>query len=177
MICGIEFKTISMPARRRRPNIGRNSRIAVRVDASRRTQSESRRIERNETERERARAQSVSGRRRQPIDMMNRVAFNYDCTADYSMYRLIGVMVHECQHCNAQKFPAETPGMCCANGKVRLPELAAPIEPLNSLLFGISPVSNHFRQYISEYNACFQMTSFGATKIIRDNFMPTFKVK
>ncbi|XP_036338649.1 uncharacterized protein LOC118748385 [Rhagoletis pomonella] len=27
------------------------------------------------------------------------------------------------------------------------------------------------------YNSCFQMTSFGATNIIRDNFMPTFKIQ
>ncbi|XP_067646742.1 uncharacterized protein [Eurosta solidaginis] len=38
-------------------------------------------------------------------------------------------------------------------------------------------MSKHFLSHIQEYNAAFQMTSFGATKIVRDNFMPTFKIQ
>jgi hypothetical protein len=44
------------------------------------------------------------------------------------------------------------------------------------LIFGTSPTSKHFLSHIQEYNTPFQMTSFGAMKVIRDSFMPTFKV-
>lgn len=66
--------------------------------------------------------------------------------------------------------------MCCANGKVKLLALNSPLEPLCSLVSGISPQLKHFLEKIQTYNSCFQMTSFGATNIIRNNFMPTFKV-
>lgn len=85
-------------------------------------------------------------------------------------------MTVRCPHCDAAKFQGETPGMCCANGKVRLPAFESPPDPLHSFIFGTSQTSKHFLSHIQEYNAAFQMTSFGATKIVRDNFMPTFKV-
>jgi hypothetical protein len=31
--------------------------------------------------------------------------------------------------------------------------------------------------HIQQYNNCFQMTSFGATKFIQENVMPTFKIQ
>ncbi|XP_055584901.1 uncharacterized protein LOC129737764 [Uranotaenia lowii] len=37
-----------------------------------------------------------------------------------------------CRYCNALKFANESPGMCCAGGKVKLPELSTPPEPLLS---------------------------------------------
>lgn len=85
-------------------------------------------------------------------------------------------MTVRCQYCDAAKFPGETAGMCCANGKVKLPAFESPPDPLHSLIFGTSRTSKHFMSHIQEYNAAFQMTSFGAKKIVRDNFMPTFKV-
>ena len=107
-----------------------------------------------------------------------RAAFNYDSTIDYSVERsvAIGPMSVVCQHCKAYKFSSETPGMCCASGKVKLPALNPPPEPLRSLLSGTGRESSHFLTNIQKYNCCFQMTSFGATNIIRDNFMSTFKV-
>ena len=39
-------------------------------------------------------------------------------------------------YCGAQKFNNETPGMCCAGGKVKLPDLRSPIEPLLTLVSG-----------------------------------------
>lgn len=36
--------------------------------------------------------------------------------------------------------------------------------------------SKHFLANVLAFNSCFQMTSFGATSIYRDNFMPTFRV-
>lgn len=136
------------------------------------------------TARSRSRASSTDSQRpinvrrdrvpRRRLDAMENVAFNYDCDADYSEYGSIGLMNNICRHCNAKKFKGETPGMCCLSGKVVLPALEPPPEPLDSLLNGQSPRSKHFLKTISSYNACFQMTSFGATKVIRDAM--TFKV-
>ncbi|XP_053945168.1 uncharacterized protein LOC128854792 isoform X2 [Anastrepha ludens] len=170
-----------------RANIGRRSRQSNATALNRRSQSEEDRVRRNEveTQRHRRRNQSVNSeaprnrRGRTPvydIRQMERAAFNYDATIDYSMHAYIGQMSIECIHCKELKFRNETPGMCCAGGKVKLPVLELPPEPSNSLVFGNSPTSKHFLLNIKKYNSCFQMTSFGATNIIRDGFMPTFKV-
>jgi len=66
-----------------------------------------------------------------------------------------------CPHCTAMKFKGEAPGMCCASGKVKLPELEQPKEPLKSLLNKITYDSKYFLKNIRKYNSCFQMTSFG----------------
>ncbi|UYV78243.1 hypothetical protein LAZ67_16000653 [Cordylochernes scorpioides] len=63
------------------------------------------------------------------------------------------------------------------SGKVKLPELHLPPEPLSTLISGATSQSKHFLRNIRKYNSCFQMTSFGATEIIRDNYIPTFKVQ
>lgn len=70
-----------------------------------------------------------------------------------------------CQYCQALKFRNEAAGMCCASGKVVLSPLPAPPEPLLSLLTGNSDDSKLFLGKIRKFNFCFQMTSFGATKI------------
>ncbi|GFW42251.1 helitron_like_N domain-containing protein [Trichonephila clavipes] len=67
--------------------------------------------------------------------------------------------------------------MCCASGKVKLPELHSPPEPLSTFLSAVTRVSKHFLENIRKYNSCFQMTSFGATNIVRENYMPTFRVQ
>lgn len=105
-------------------------------------------------------------------------AFNYDPTTDYSEHSFvkIGSMDQICEHCNALKFKNESPGICCAGGKVKLPVLKPPPQPLNTLLSGSTSESKHFLNHIAEYNACFAMTSFGASNIIKNKFMPTFKV-
>lgn len=107
-----------------------------------------------------------------------RTAFRYDSSTDYSTDNnvVIGSMSIVCSHCKALKFPKESPGLCCANGKIKLPPFNPPPEPLYSLVSGSAPLSKHFLNNIQKYNSCFQMTSFGATNIVRDNFMPTFKV-
>jgi len=59
-----------------------------------------------------------------------------------------------------------------------LPDLQPPPDPLHSLISGAHPQSKHFLNYIRKYNSCFQMTSFGATREVREEgFMPTFKVQ
>jgi len=77
-----------------------------------------------------------------------------------------------------KKFNSETPGMCCANGKVVLPPIPAAPEPLAPLLAGTRNDSRDFLANVMRYNACFQMTSFGATQECNDDgWMPTFKVQ
>lgn len=78
-------------------------------------------------------------------------------------------------HCEADKFPGKTAGMCCAHGKVKLLEFEPSPEPLQSLIFGTSPEPKRFSNHTQEYNSSFQMTSFGATQIISDQYTPTFE--
>lgn len=81
-----------------------------------------------------------------------------------------------CEYCGALKFSGETHGLCCLSGKVKLPLLTPPPEPLYSLLCGETPESRHFLANTRKYNGCFQMTSFGADIIEERGFNPTFKV-
>lgn len=106
-------------------------------------------------------------------------AFAYDQNVDYSSHPnvSIGEMDKICNHCNAKKYKTETPGMCCSNGKVRLPLLEEPPEPLQSYLSGTTPESKHFLQNIRKYNSSFQMTSFDANAVNEGGFMPTFKIQ
>ena len=55
--------------------------------------------------------------------------------------------------------------------------LVPPPEPLHSLVSGNGPDSKYVLTHIQEYNNCFPMTSFGATKVIQKNCMPTFKIQ
>ena len=83
-----------------------------------------------------------------------------------------------CPYCKDLKFNGETMGMCCASGKVKLPQLAAPPEPLKTLLTGTTSESKRFfLSNIRKYNSCFQMTSFGAQIENQEQFIPTSKVK
>lgn len=67
---------------------------------------------------------------------LNRAAFRYDCSNDYSLHPsfCIGQMDVVCKYCGALKFSGETPGLCCLSGKVKLPLLTPPPEPLNACL-------------------------------------------
>ncbi|GBP20420.1 hypothetical protein EVAR_14669_1 [Eumeta japonica] len=166
--------------RARRPNIGRRTRNANQVALLRRSQTADERAQANASQCERnAQNRSVdpvpvltlarrSRIRRAVLAEMLRAAFNYNSQIDYSMYGYIGIMDATFPHCDAANFPGETPGMCCANGKVRLPTLETPPEPLYSFIFGTSQTSKQFLSHIQQYNSAFQMTSFGATKIIID---------
>jgi hypothetical protein len=100
-------------------------------------------------------------------------------TINYILRRSIVIVKLDksCDFCRALKFKNETPGMCCAGGKVKLPELNLPPEPISTLVSGGTSQSKHFLVNICKCNSCFQMISFGATEIIRDNYMPTFKVQ
>lgn len=153
----------------------RNTRLeSVRLRTSQARSSES--IEERQTRLDRRRVNNAAAGRNTELSL---AAFRYNSSFDYSHHAkvIIGNMNKGCGHCGALKFKNETPGMCCSNGKVKLPALNLPPEPLSTLVSGTTSESKHFLTNIRKYNSCFQMTSFGATNIVRDNFMPTFKVQ
>ncbi|UYV61137.1 hypothetical protein LAZ67_1003546 [Cordylochernes scorpioides] len=75
--------------------------------------------------------------------------------------------------CGALRWKDESSGMCCSNGKVRLPLIDLPPEPLRSLLSGENSDSVHFLRNIRKYNSCFQMTSSGAENQTHSVTFPT----
>ncbi|XP_023232369.1 uncharacterized protein LOC111632222 [Centruroides sculpturatus] len=109
----------------------------------------------------------------------NRSAFNYDPNIDYAQQNTvkIGQMNKICPKCFVKKWSDEANGMCCARGKVVLPNIQEPPQPIKDLLSGSNPLSAHFLNNIRKYNTLFQMTSFGAKEIHEGNFMPKFKVE
>lgn len=129
---------------------------------------------------QRARQQSLATRTRNRIlAHSNRSAFSYDPQLDYALQNSIqiGAMDKICPKCFAKKWKDEANGMCCASGKVILPNIEEPPEPIKSLLTNNHSLSAHFLNNIRRYNSLFQMTSFGAKEIREGNFMPTFKVE
>ncbi|CAF1454121.1 unnamed protein product [Rotaria sp. Silwood1] len=81
---------------------------------------------------------------------MEREAFQYDPTKNYDNHPqlYIGRMTEICSYCDALKWSGEAPGMCCSNGKVKLPSLRQPPEPLESLMSGTTTTSKHFLENI-----------------------------
>ena len=108
-----------------------------------------------------------------------RKAFQYEAEVNYSMRGDIQIveMRFTCQFCRALKWGGESPGMCCSNGKVNLPSLEEPPQPLRDLLAESSLTSDSFLKLIRKYNSAFQMTSFGAHVVREGGWMPTFKVQ
>ena len=98
---------------------------------------------------------------------------------DFSSQQIfaIGPMNVVCQYSKAFKFKNESDGLFCASGQVKLTPLVPPPEPLHSLVSGNRPDSKHFLPHFQQYNNRFQMTSFGATKVIQENSMPSFKIQ
>ncbi|CAH2226617.1 jg9019, partial [Pararge aegeria aegeria] len=87
-------------------------------------------------------------------------------------------MDKKCIHCEALKWKEETPGMCCSGGKVSIPILGEPEEPLKSLLLGDNNESRRFLIKIRKYNSCFQMTSFGVeNEVVMPGFSSTFTIQ
>ncbi|XP_018784607.1 PREDICTED: uncharacterized protein LOC108966269 [Bactrocera latifrons] len=112
--------------------------------------------------------------------VFNGTGFQYDPSIEYHNHALIviGSMNKKCQYCDAFKWKDETAGMCCSGGKVSLPLLGEPKEPLKTLLLNDTDESKKFISKMRKYNSCFQMTSFGVDKVIRmSGFSPTFLYK
>ncbi|GFQ83182.1 ATP-dependent DNA helicase PIF1 [Trichonephila clavata] len=63
-------------------------------------------------------------------------AYFYNPSIDYKSDTscILGPMSISCQFCDAMKFKGEAPGLCCSGGKVHLPVLRDPPEPLHTLL-------------------------------------------
>ncbi|XP_023244045.1 uncharacterized protein LOC111642021 [Centruroides sculpturatus] len=107
-------------------------------------------------------------------------AFHYNSTKNYNEHPsvVIGKMDQICKFCKAKKFRGETQSTCCSSGKIRLPALNLLAPEFLEIMNGETQKSKHFLQKIRSYNACFQMTSFGATAITEEEgFNPVFKVQ
>ncbi|UYV63109.1 hypothetical protein LAZ67_2003163 [Cordylochernes scorpioides] len=106
---------------------------------------------------------------------MENAGFNYSVAVEYFKHPLIslGIMDTTCRFCGALRWKDESSGMCCSNGKVCLPLIDSPPEPLRSLLSGENSDSVHFLRNIRKYNSCFQMTSFGAENQTHSVTFPT----
>ncbi|GFV16021.1 uncharacterized protein TNCV_3976761 [Trichonephila clavipes] len=96
--------------------------------------------EKRQARQQRNRNHSTQTRRTIYTDL-NLCGFNYNPLYNYSIHPsvIIGKMDKKCTYCGAQKFKNETPGMCCAGGKVKLPDLRSPPEPLLTLVSAVGP--------------------------------------
>ena len=71
----------------------------------------------------------------------------------------IGPMDSVCVYCSALRWRKEIDSMCCSEGRVRLPLLDAPPEPLRGLLLGTSTNAKKFRQHLRQYNSALTLCS------------------
>ncbi|UYV75393.1 hypothetical protein LAZ67_13000114 [Cordylochernes scorpioides] len=106
---------------------------------------------------------------------MENAGFNYSVAVEYFKHPLIslGMMDTTCRFCGALRWKDESSAMCYSNGKVSLPLIDLPPEPLRSLLSGENSDPVHFLRNIRKYNYCFQMTSFGAENQTHSVTFPT----
>lgn len=166
-------------ARARESSSERSQRLArhrLHASVTRARESSAEHLQRQAVERQRI----STTRRRNRIEAHGyRSAFNYDPNIDYAQQSIvkIGEMDKTCPKCSAKKWKDEANGICCEAGKVALPCIQEPLQPIKDLLTGNHPLSVHFLNNIRRYNTLFQMTSFGAKEIRERNFMPTFKVE
>lgn len=131
----------------------------ARLRTNRERQSRARSSETDEHRDARLGTMRVMGARSRRTTELNLCALHYDADINYSTHSsvAIGIMDVLCIYCRAFKFKNEAPGMCCARGKVNLPALHAPPEPLSTLVAGDTSISKHFLTNIRRYNSCFQM--------------------
>nr|XP_032818230.1 uncharacterized protein LOC116947003 [Petromyzon marinus]XP_032818231.1 uncharacterized protein LOC116947003 [Petromyzon marinus]XP_032818233.1 uncharacterized protein LOC116947003 [Petromyzon marinus]XP_032818234.1 uncharacterized protein LOC116947003 [Petromyzon marinus]XP_032818235.1 uncharacterized protein LOC116947003 [Petromyzon marinus]XP_032818236.1 uncharacterized protein LOC116947003 [Petromyzon marinus] len=84
----------------------------------------------------------------------NRAGFIYQPDVDYQSISILGCMSITCADSGAKKWKAESKGMCCSDGKVKLGLVQMPPEPLKSLVLGQTPESKHFLTNIRKYKGC-----------------------
>ncbi|UYV60223.1 hypothetical protein LAZ67_1000470 [Cordylochernes scorpioides] len=176
----------NMP-RRSRPLIGRNTAASRRLRNARAIQtplqSETRRaLRRLRYSEARVAATQTMQVPVQRIQLWTHKPFSglqYNAHIDYKADSSvdIGQMSRVCQFCSALRFRDEPFGLCCKQGRVSLPAIESPPEPIFSLLSGLHPLSKSFLLHIRRYNSIFQMTSFGARQVVEQGYMPTFKVQ
>ncbi|GBM27078.1 hypothetical protein AVEN_189856-1 [Araneus ventricosus] len=142
---------MKMPPKRQ--NTGNRTNAAKRKQEERQNETEEETAQRNEgnmknkgTDRN---EQGGNSRLRMQMNRLvkpDRIAFQYNSEIEYSLHPVVVVesVNKVCTNCKALKFKNEAPGMCCLHGKVKLPPLKAPLEPLFSLVAGTTTQSKYF---------------------------------
>ncbi|CAE1304472.1 unnamed protein product [Acanthosepion pharaonis] len=155
----------------------RRQRDAISTSAARAVEGPTERLERLQTVNQLRHAQR--GLCSPPKQFWFKLAFNYDPVLRLSGRKdlQIGSMSVVCGHCNAKKWPGESAGLCCSDGKIQLAPFQELPAPLKALLEGSSLDSKHFLAKIRQYNCAFQMTSFGGNAFREVGWNPTFKVQ
>ncbi|UYV73419.1 hypothetical protein LAZ67_10003111 [Cordylochernes scorpioides] len=182
----LSLTSYNMP-RRSRPLIGRNTAASRRYRNARAIETPLQRETRRELRRLRSSEARVAATQTmqvpvQRIQLWTHKPFSglqYNAHIDYKADSSvdIGQMSRVCQFCSALRFKDEPLGLCCKQGRVSLPAIESPPEPIFSLLSGLHPLSKSFLLHIRRYNSIFQMTSFGARQVVEQGYMPTFKVQ
>ncbi|UYV69010.1 hypothetical protein LAZ67_6002009 [Cordylochernes scorpioides] len=165
----------NMP-RRSRPLIGRNTAasrryrnaIAIETPLQSETRRALRRLRYSEARVAAAQTMQVPVQRIQLWTHKPFSGLQYNTHIDYKADSSvdIGQMSRVCQFCSALRFRDEPFGLCCKQGRVSLPAIESPPEPIFSLLSGLHPLSKSFLLHIRRYNSIFQMTSFGARQVV-----------
>ncbi|UYV74078.1 hypothetical protein LAZ67_11002044 [Cordylochernes scorpioides] len=168
----------NMP-RRSRPLIGRNTAasrryrnaIAIETPLQSETRRALRRLRYSEARVAAAQTMQVPVQRIQLWTHKPFSGLQYNTHIDYKADSSvdIGQMSRVCQFCSALRFRNEPFGLCCKQGRVSLPAIESPPEPIFSLLSGLHPLSKSFLLHIRRYNSIFQMTSFGARQVVTVN--------
>jgi hypothetical protein len=101
----------------------------------------------------------------------------------YIEYLNIGRMTQVCSECGANHFQREpfrevkrnrsssrrTYLSCCRHGKVNIPDLAPPPQPIRSLLLGQNhKKTKHFMDKVKVYNAQFTMCSYPGKRCLQE---------
>lgn len=123
----------------------RNEAEQRRIRQNRANMTDANRMQQNIDDRQRMQANAITD-----SATLYRAAFHYNNELNYSAHKseVIGAMSKVCPHCKALKFVNEPQGLCCSNGKVVLPILNTPPEPLYTLVSGTTPQSKHFLKII-----------------------------
>ncbi|ESO01532.1 hypothetical protein HELRODRAFT_174488 [Helobdella robusta] len=101
----------------------------------------------HQTQQQQARHNKIERVRRPSASViLEQAAFHYDPAIDYCADKsvTIGEMKIIFKYCKTLKYTHESTGLCCAVGKVKLPQLVPPPDPLRSLVSGIGNDSKHF---------------------------------
>ncbi|UYV70775.1 K02A2.6-like, partial [Cordylochernes scorpioides] len=172
------YGRVNMP-RRSRPLIGRNTAasrryrnaIAIETPLQSETRRALRRLRYSEARVAAAQTMQVPVQRIQLWTHKPFSGLQYNTHIDYKADSSvdIGQMSRVCQFCSALRFRDEPFGLCCKQGRVSLPAIESPPEPIFSLLSGLHPLSKSFLLHIRRYNSIFQMTSFGARQVVTVN--------
>ena len=115
-------------------------------------------------------------RTRRQCSLLN-FAFAYGCNLDYFVLNDvdIGRMDKIWNKCQATKWKAEAPGLCCSGGNVDIPKVPEPTSVLKELISDSHPSSKHFLNDSRQYNTLFQMTSFVPKKFDRGTLCSILK--